>query len=657
MAIAKLSLVNIIGELDRLDDVIIRCLDRGGFHPESAIQTAGEHGFTPLSEDNPYTPLLDRLTNLGISAGLNPRFMPEHVDDEKLARTAHQGVQYYQDFCSQFQKDLELLLAQRNFLKKELEQDENTMIYLHHLVKWDVDFDELFSCKYIKVRFGRLPVGSLEKLDYYRDRPFVFTTFDQERDYLWGGYFTLREDAPEIDDIFASLYFERLRIPEFVHGSPETALERLDTRVQRNAQELRLTEQNLKELVERRREKYYKIYTRVKFLRDSFDLRRYVSVLRRDFVDLFFMTGFIESSQAQAFSEALRQIPGVQVEVKAHDLDQRLTPPTKLKNGWFAKPFEMFVEMYGLPAYGELDPTPFVAFTYCLLFGIMFGDLGQGLLLVLGGWLYWKWKKANIGRVINRVGIFSCIFGTLYGSVFGFEELLTPFYTQVLGLPGKPIEVMAPASTNLILVSAIGLGVALIMICILLDIFTCLRRKDYERALFSANGVAGLVFYGSVLVGAVSTLLLGTNLFTLPYVLCLILLPLAVILFKEPLGHLLAGKAPFPEGVGAYLSVEFFELFEVVLSFFSNTMSFLRVGGFVLSHAGMMAVVFTLSEMVGSVGSPVVIVVGNLFVMGMEGLIVGIQVLRLEFYELFSRYFDGDGIPFQPASVMAEAQG
>src|SRR5699024_3541153 len=110
-------------------------------------------------------------------------------------------------------------------------------------------------------------------------------------------------------------------------------------------------------------------------------------------------------------------------------------------------------------------------------------------------------------------------------------------------------------------------------------------------------------------------------------------------------------KPPFPEGVGGYLSVELFELFEVVLSFFSNTMSFLRVGGFVLSHAGMMAVVFTLSEMVGSAASPVVIVVGNLFVMGMEGLIVGIQVLRLEFYELFSRYFDGDGVPFTPVTA------
>ena len=84
-----------------------------------------------------------------------------------------------------------------------------------------------------------------------------------------------------------------------------------------------------------------------------------------------------------------------------------------------------------------------------------------------------------------------------------------------------------------------------------------------------------------------------------------------------------------------------------VLSFITNTMSFLRVGGFVLSHAGMMLVVYTLAEMVGGFGEIIVLILGNVFVMCLEGLIVGIQVLRLEFYEMFSRYYEGNGIPFK----------
>lgn len=657
MSIAKLSLVHIVGDIKCLDDVIIRCLDRGDFHPEKSLQSAeGIHGFEPLSEENPYTEMLNKVVDLGVQAGLNPKFKPEHVTDDKLAKVTSHSEQWYLDFYNAFREELEALASKRNYLKSEIDQDQGALYYLAHLARLDVDFDELFSCKYTKVRFGRLPSDSAQKLVFYQDKPFIYVSFDPQKDYQWGAYFALNEDAPEIDDIFSSLYFERMRVPQFVHGTPEEALSRLREELARNKQELAVVEKQIAELVAARKERYYKIYTRLKFLSDSFEMRKYVSVLKRQFLDVFYITGFVESEKAEDFVASLRAVEGVTVEIKPHDSDKRIQAPTKLKNGWFSKPFEMFVEMYGLPKYSDFDPTPFVAFTYSLLFGIMFGDLGQGLLLVIVGALLWRFKKMNIGRVINRVGISSSIFGAFYGSVFGFEELLNPFYENVLGLPGKPIEVMAPENTNLVLIAAVALGVLLICSSILIDIILSLKKRDWERALLSSNGVAGFLFYGAILFGAVMLFVSGKNLFSMAYVLWLILLPLVLILFKEPLGMLLEGhskaEAMPHDGMGNYVMVGFFELFEVVLSFFSNTMSFLRVGGFVLSHAGMMAVVFTLSEMVGSTGSPFVIVIGNLFVIGLEGLIVGIQVLRLEFYELFSRYFDGDGKPFSPISVV-----
>ena len=113
------------------------------------------------------------------------------------------------------------------------------------------------------------------------------------------------------------------------------------------------------------------------------------------------------------------------------------------------------------------------------------------------------------------------------------------------------------------------------------------------------------------------------------------------------LGQRFYNEWRFPEQKGMFFVQSFFELFEVVLSFITNTMSFLRVGGFVLSHAGMMLVVYTLAEMVGGFGEIIVLILGNVFVMCLEGLIVGIQVLRLEFYGMFSRYYEGNGIPFK----------
>ena len=92
----------------------------------------------------------------------------------------------------------------------------------------------------------------------------------------------------------------------------------------------------------------------------------------------------------------------------------------------------------------------------------------------------------------------------------------------------------------------------------------------------------------------------------------------------------------------------FFELFETLLSYFSNTLSFVRIGAFAVSHAAMMEVVLMLAG--AEEGSPnwVVIVLGNLFVCLMEGLVVGIQVLRLEYYEMFSRFYKGSGRAFDP---------
>ena len=126
-------------------------------------------------------------------------------------------------------------------------------------------------------------------------------------------------------------------------------------------------------------------------------------------------------------------------------------------------------------------------------------------------------------------------------------------------------------------------------------------------------------------------------------------IPLLVMFFKEPLTNMVEKKAQImPKEKGMFVVQGFFELFEVLLSYFSNTLSFVRVGAFAVSHAAMMEVVLMLSG--AEAGSPnwLVVVLGNLFVCGMEGLIVGIQVLRLEYYELFSRFYRGTGRAFKP---------
>ena len=545
--------------------------------------------------------------------------------------------------------------------------------------------------------------------------------------------------------------------------------------------ERRAAPEEAEDFLQSARDPFLQLYSKVKLLHDAHNLRRYVTVK-----ETFHLVGFIPTRDKEAFLKLVGDIPDIVVSARPAGGDPRLEVPVRLRNNAFTRPFEMFVNMYGSPAYNDIDPTSFVCCTYCLLFGMMFGDVGQGLVVSLLGFLLWKLRRVQLGQIMARVGVVGAFFGVLYGSVFGFEDALDPLY-HALGFAEKPVSVMDSATTTGLLLTTVAMGVVLILTVMLLNICIGVKQRSLERSLFSQNGVAGLVFYASVIVAVVSMLLFGKSLFSAPFVLLCLVLPLVAIFFREPLHRLLYlrskgarissdedlkssftfkegglnildvfsshyvtsrfGRIPtdsynklvfyedepfvlhpiktdqdyiwclyaaakvhedkmdaifrdlrfervyipdeflssneaaqgfirkcvegeplpvagarqskpttmlqyiFPDGVGSFFIESFFEMFEVLLSFITNTVSFLRIGGFVMVHAGLMSVVFSISGMFGPVGAVVTIAVGNLFVMGMEGLLVGIQALRLEFYEMFGRFFDGAGTRFEPVRV------
>ena len=531
------------------------------------------------------------------------------------------------------QKDLETVI----------QENKDALIQVRNIESIDLNLDDLFECKYIKIRFGRLPLDSVEKLQYYRNRPFVFKSFSQDDTYSWCVYLTTEKYEGDVDNIFSSLYFERIRIPEFVHGTPERAKETLQEEIDNDYKQLQHVNEVLAKLKDECRERFAEIKGELDFLNHTYEARKYVVGLG----ERFSITGFIVEDDVDKLKRTFEDLKEVEIEVRPAHSDKRLAPPTKLKNGWFARPFSMFVEMYGTPEYEAIDPTPIVAVTYTLLFGMMFGDVGQGLVLILVGYLAYKYKGMQLGDVGVRIGISSTIFGFIYGSVFGNETLLNPVYQTVFGLSEKPIEVMTSEFIPILLVLSVGIGAFLIIFSMCVNIFLQIKNKNMGELFFSQNGVAGLVFYTSLVGGLAYTLFSGNNLFTIPFVLVCLILPLVLIFMKEPFTNKLENKAMYPEGFGAFCIESIFELLEVCLSYITNTISYLRVGGFVLSHAGMMMAVTLIMGMVGSAGGLLVGIFGNILVMCLEGMIVGIQVLRLEFYEMFSRYFNGNGVAFQ----------
>ncbi len=642
MAIEKMSLVNLVGSLSELDDTLIRCCESGSFHVENSIHsTQGAKGFEVLNEPNPYSNTLSKLVDLSIELSIPLGY----TDFSGFSRTCSQ----IGEDAGELDRSLKDLGDRRQAVRQEIAQMELASVHVEHLRDLDVSFDRIFSSKYVRFRFGRLPRDGYEKLSYYEKSPFFFFSFDNDRDYYWGIYFVPTDKAPMIDEIFASLLFERIRIPHFAHGTPQESLDYIAGQLKRRHEELAGLDKEFEDLQNRYREQLPRMYAKLKFHSDVFDLRKHAAVLG----DKFYLVGFVPSKELENFSVRFEDTQSVVCVDKPPDADSTVTPPIKLRNRRFAKPFENFVEMYGLPSYHGFDPTSLVAVTYCLLFGIMFGDVGQGLMLILIGWLMHKFKKMYLGAILERCGVFSALFGCVYGSVFGYEEALNPLYKALFGLNEKPVDVFDTNTTSMLLIGAVGLGVVLIILSMCINIFQGFKTKDHERALFSSNGLAGLIFYLAVIAAAVGMLVLNINVLNPVFIILFLAVPLLVMFLKEPLGKLLQKRKDLkPEGgVGMFIVENFFEMFETLLSYVTNTMSFLRVGGFVLSHAGMMAVVMTLAHMVGSVGNPIVVIIGNAFVMAMEGLIVGIQVLRLEYYEIFSRFYDGDGKPFEPVKI------
>lgn len=316
-------------------------------------------------------------------------------------------------------------------------------------------------------------------------------------------------------------------------------------------------------------------------------------------------------------------------------------PPTKMKNNWLFKPFETLVKLYGVPSFNELDPTPFLSITYMFCFGFMFGDVGQGLVLAVAGFILGK-RGVELGKVLFRLGICSTFFGFMYGSVFGFEEVIDAVWL-------RPFE-----EINSILFVAIGIGIGMLFVAYVYSIINKLRQHEIKEGVFGKNGICGFALYASLLaiVGINAVGFEGAKVLT-PILGILAVLLVFVVLIREPLANYLQKHNHlYEEEPSAYYIESGFELFEMLLGMFSNTVSFIRIGAFALVHVGLFVAFQTLAEMAqNGIISIGVLIFANIFVIVLETLIVSIQALRLQFYELFSKYYTGDGVEFRPVDL------
>lgn len=602
MAIVKMKYVSVATDESHIDEMVLDGVHSGLLHAVHAADIINEdNGGHLINDENPYSGYLQTLQNFAHSVNytLDPERAPKkHYTNEEMDA-----------FIDELDETFGLETDANTVLLTP--DDEQALGALS-----ECGFERMHACQYLNFGFGRLPRESYKKLSMYKDEIFVHHHVHETPQYVWMLYVTSDSYVDKVRKIFKDLYFEPIDIPMI----------------------------DVKKQLEHYKDQIDDIYAFCHEENSVHELYPYIAEINEKYL----LSGFVKADEVDHYKAIFKDLPST-IEVKDPSEVPDLECPTLLKNNWFAKPFEMFLGMYGVPKYTDFDPTGFMAFTYCLLFGIMFGDLGQGLVLFILGLVFEK--KGQIFGIINRCGITSMIFGFLFGSVFGYEELLNPVHQSLFGVREKLFDVMAQSSTMVLLIGAVAIGAVLILTTQCMNIVNRFKHHQLGDAIFSQNGIAGLVFYGGIVFAIVATMLLGWNVLNPVYLGIFIVLPVISFVMKEPLSNAVEHKTVKPaEGWGGYIAQSIFELIDVLLTFVTNSMSYLRVGGFVLSHAGMMLVVMTLVEMTGKAGVAVLIF-GNIFVMVLEGLIVGIQTLRLEYYEMFSRYYDAGGVQFNALSA------
>lgn len=636
--IVKMKFVNISGPRDDIDRITDLYLSRYEIQLESALsELKTVDNLKPFVEINPYRDALNKAIQftgyLQNADEVEPDESLSLQEMFKVVRMANSDYMEMQD--------------KKENLKSRIEELRRRQQIVAPFKPLDCELDEILHYKYIAYRFGRIPAEYYHKMEKYLldDLDAIFVKGERDESHVYGAYFVSPGEAQKVDAVFRSLHFEKMELPGDLQGTPMDEYRMLVREIYDSGQEIEALDRKTGEMLSARAPQLIAARNRLEELANNFDVRKMAARMEDHKQDYYILCGWMADDDVEMFLEETRYDDKIFVVVEDDHSTYFGEPPTKLKNPKIFKPFEMFIRMYGLPSHNEMDPTIIVGLTYSLIFGIMFGDVGQGLLLFIGGSLIYHFRKAPLAGIIATAGIFSTIFGFMFGSIFGFEDIIQPLWL-------RPIDHMTTlpfiGKLNTVFIVSVAFGMGIILAAMILHIVNAIRFHDLENIWFDANGLAGFVFYLSVVITIV-LFMTGHKTPGAIFMAVMFGIPLLLILFKEPITRKIQKRADaMEESAGMFLIQGFFELFETLLSYFSNTLSFVRIGAFAVSHAAIMEVVLILAG--AENGSPnwVVIVLGNLFVCGFEGLIVGIQVLRLEYYEMFSRFYKGSGRAFDP---------
>lgn len=526
-----------------------------------------------------------------------------------------------------------------------------------------VSYSDLESLSFLTLRIGKIDPDKFDELRSRAGKRATVVPLGDDKSRILAACSKKARFA--LDGELKECGFVELEIPKDFKGIPEEALETLKANSENAMKALEEIQTERKNFADTHKDELYRLLQcysigmQITEIENNLESTEYV----------YRVTGWIPAYESKQVAKKLDEITSGRTGIRIYLPNEVPSVvsgsekvPVQVKHGALIKNFERMIFSYGSPLYGTIDPTPFVAVFFTILFGIMFGDAGQGLcFLVIGILCCLKkikisgWEK--FGPVLCCIGVSSTIMGLLTGEFFANEKLLEPFALWVTGLfghPHAPILHMMPSSdphsiTRMFAFFGFTIGVGfLINTCgLIINICNHVSLRRWGRVFFGKTGISGAVFFWYVVSFALRIAFFGHVPQLYDY--AVILGTLLISAFGEPLERLVEGERPVLEnGMLSAVIAAVVEIIEIVSSYLSNTVSFVRVGAFALAHAVLGYIINSLVEITPGPGGIAVAIVGNAIVVVLEGMIVAIQVVRLQYYEFFSKFFSETGREFKP---------
>lgn len=653
MAVKKLVMANIVCHRNGLDELLRDMIIIGksefidtfleinegefniGISEDHADEILDMEDIVYLKENKEIKQYIQKLDATLKGMQYTPKFHERHLKGPHHFEVIKKEID---DLCCKFEN----LTEEVNHISEKLKALD-VIPYIECMKNIDVDIGKLLDMNYFTMKFGFLTREKARKISQNHENIKAIVlhvgTHDEKELYI---IISPRSLDMEMGRILRSTNFTEIKLDNSYWGTPKVMVEKINGDILKFKDRLKTLQELSKKDIQERSESIDRLYSKL-IMESKIDEIRVKVGATQNFA---YISAWIPDNKSEVFEKAFTKHPDTLVAYKkAEEVSTTIPVPTRMENNHFFRPFEMLVNMYGVPSHDEIDPTVFFGIAYMFLFGAMFGDLGQGFIISLAGFLLRKRMDPSFCGILTRIGIGSMAFGVLYDSFFGYEHIISKWLPLDIYL--RPID-----NINLVLIIAILVGLVLVYISYGYSVVNKLRVCDLEEGLFGRNGINGIVLLTSLLLLVYKQVMAVQWLSTL-FLSIVIFINIILLVVKQPLSALILKKDHlYEESPTEYYIESGFNIFETFLSLLSNSASFIRVGAFALNHVGLFIAFHTLADIIGTTGGNVIMfILGNAIIIGLEGLVVFIQGLRLFYYELFSKYYTGEGVLFNPDKI------